>query len=619
MKAANINSIRTSHYNHAARFLELCDEAGFYVLDEVPFCWVADDPYFSLKNTNALWAFTLRARETLARDKNRPCVLAWSIGNESGYGPNAQATFDYMKANDPTRSAFISQQNLGKNPRTDFEDYHYPSLAEISRMTTNSSRSKIPAIMTEQPHTFCVRAVMDYDYGQQDFWGQALLNTWNIVWPADGIAGSWIWEWQDQGMADKFSDRKGVDPVTGMREENYKGIVTSDRKLKPAYWNVKMVYSPVTIAARTVTPTNGHCFVTIQNRHAFTDLSELTCRWQMLAGGKELKRGENHIACRPGKSIDASFPASAGMDALRIEFIHPDGRSIYVTTLHTPAYQMPVAPSALVSTGPLRLAETESNVIAEAAGTRLELSKQSGQIASWRVGDQELLLGGPVLNLGEGLWGGSPARGRARGGPISNSRPPLLANAVVTASMEGTVAKISVATDFYLAGTNAFKGQLQYLLTIDADAQVDVAWRLTWQGATNATALEAGLKFLLPASLDRMAWVSENLWTEYPSNHIGNPMGSAMSEDLSFRSSKRNLHWLALSGSGKFCLVALPTDQPLHARGRADANGTVLFLSSAIAVPSDYSANALPGYDIFLRPGNSVSGGFRLRIAANQR
>jgi hypothetical protein len=57
----------------------------------------------------------------------------------------------------------------------------------------------------------------------------------------------------------------------------------------------------------------------------------------------------------------------------------------------------------------------------------------------------------------------------------------------------------------------------------------------------------------------------------------------------------------------------------LHARGRADANGTVLFLSSAIAVPSDYSANALPGYDIFLRPGNSVSGSFRLRIAANQR
>ena len=67
----------------------------------------------------------MRAQETLARDKNRPSVVIWSCGNESGYGPNAQAVFDYMKANDPTRLAFISQQGLGPNPKTDFDDYHY--------------------------------------------------------------------------------------------------------------------------------------------------------------------------------------------------------------------------------------------------------------------------------------------------------------------------------------------------------------------------------------------------------------------------------------------------------------------------------------------------------------
>jgi hypothetical protein len=74
---------------------------------------------------------------------------------------------------------------------------------------------------------------------------------------------------------------------------------------------------------------------------------------------------------------------------------------------------------------------------------------------------------------------------------------------------------------------------------------------------------------------------------------------------------------MTLSGGGKFCLVALPADQPLHARGRVDANGTMLFLSSAIGIPSDFSANALPGYDIRLTPGNSISGAFRLRAAAN--
>jgi len=630
MKAANINSIRTSHYNHSARFLELCDEAGFYMLDEVPFCWVADDPIVSLKNTNAVWAFILRSKETLARDKNRPCVMAWSIGNESGYGPNAQSAFDYMKTNDPTRPAFISQQNLGKNPRTDFEDFHYPAIPELRSLATNSSRLKIPAILTEQPHTSCVRAAMDYDYGNQDFWGQALVNTWDVVWPADGITGSWIWEWQDQGMADKFPDRNGVDPVTGMRDENYKGIVTSERKLKPAFWHVKMVYSPVTTAARQVVPTDGRCVVPIQNRYAFTDLSELTCRWQTLAGGKELARGESRIAGKPRSSIDASFPATAGMDTLRLEFIHPDGRSLYVTTLRTPAYQPPVAPPALASAEPVRLSETNQCVVVEAAGTRLSLDKQTGQITSWRIGDQEIVIGGPILNLGEGLFGGARSgrgggggggggEGRRRGsGPISNSQPPILTNSIVTATMDGAAAKISVTADVYLAGSDELKGQLNYTLDISADAQAEVAWNLTWKG-TNATALEAGLKFLLPAAMDNMSWLSESRWTEYPADHIGNPTGSVTSKDISFRSSKRDVHWIALSGGGNYSLVALGSGKPLHARGRVETAGTLLFLSSAIGVSRDYGSSAMPGYDIKLTPDSPVGGAFRLRVAANKK
>jgi len=617
MKAANINAVRTSHYNHAARFLELCDEAGFYMLDEVPFCWVSGDPQFSLRNTKAVWAFLLRAKETLARDKNRPCVLAWSIGNESGYGPNAQSAFDYMKTNDPTRPAFISQQNLGVNPRTDFEDFHYPTLAKLKGLITDGNRSKVPVINTEQPHVFCVRAAMDYDYGNQDFWGHALKNTWDIIWPADGITGAWIWEWQDQGMADKFSDRRGVDPATGMRDENYKGVVTSDRKLKPPYWNVKMVYSPVTTTARDVAPANGRCVVPIQNRHSFTDLSELTCRWQALARGKELAHGDSHIACKPRSSTNAVFPATAGMDTLRLEFIHPDGRSIYVATLRTPAYQPPVAPPALASTEPVRLSETGSSVVAQTAGTRLELSKQTGQIITWRASDQDVVIGGPILNLGEGLMGNSRGSGRGRGAAvISSSQPPKLANATVTTKMDGAVAKISVTADVYLAGSDELKGQLHYTLDVGPHAQADIAWNLAWKAA-NATAMEAGLKFLLPAATDRMSWLSENLWTEYPPDHIGNPTGSVTSKDISFRSSKRNVHWIELCVSGKFGFAALGTDKPLHARGRVDTDGTLLFLSSAFGVARDFSSSATPGYDIALTRGKSLGGAFRLRVTEN--
>jgi beta-galactosidase len=623
MKAANINAIRTSHYNHAARFLELCDEAGFYVLDEVPFCWVADDPQFSLKNTNAVWAFLLRSRETLQRDKNRPCVMAWSIGNESGYGPNAQSAFDYMKANDPTRPAFISQQNTGNNPRTDFEDYHYPGLREIRNMAGNIHHLKIPAILTEQPHTFSAREALDYDYGCLDTWGHGLLNTWDIIWPAGRVAGSWIWEWQDQGMADKYTNRWGVDSVTGMRSENDKGVVTSDRKLKPPYWNVKMVYSPVTIAPREVVPGYGRCVVQIQNRYSFTDLAELTCKWQTLSRGRELARGESHVPCPPLTATNATFPETIGMDTLRLEFIHPDGRSVYSTSLRTSAYQPPIPPPMLAPTEPVRLSESGAVIVVETAGTRLEISKQSGQIDSWRAGDQEVVIGGPILNLGEGLWRGAPARRDTSDGShppaaISSGQPPILTNAVVIAKMDGAIAKISVATDVYLAGSEELKGQLHYTLAVGADAQADVAWNLVWK-ATNATAYETGLKFVLPSALDRMSWLRENMWTEYPPDHIGSLTGSVTADDISFRCSKRDLHWMALSGGGKFSLVALKTDEPLNGRGRAETNANTLFLSSAIVVPVSYGHDLLANNEILLSPESTVGGAFRLRISRNER
>ncbi|MBI2300059.1 MAG: discoidin domain-containing protein [Armatimonadetes bacterium] len=95
LKGCNINAVRTSHYNFAARFMELADEYGIYVLDEVPFCWA------NTKDPNLAPAFLLRARETLARDRNHPCVLAWSLGNENEPGPNIQKVVELARVSSP--------------------------------------------------------------------------------------------------------------------------------------------------------------------------------------------------------------------------------------------------------------------------------------------------------------------------------------------------------------------------------------------------------------------------------------------------------------------------------------------------------------------------------------
>ena len=79
-KGCNINAIRTSHYPYGPGFYDLCDELGIYVMDEVPYCWSPND------DLSLTPAYEQRARETVRRDKNHPCVLLWAIGNEGKGG-----------------------------------------------------------------------------------------------------------------------------------------------------------------------------------------------------------------------------------------------------------------------------------------------------------------------------------------------------------------------------------------------------------------------------------------------------------------------------------------------------------------------------------------------------
>ena len=167
MKAANINAVRTSHYNHAARFLELCDEKGMYILDEVPYCWIDDrvkDPAYA--------PFLLqRTQETIVRDKNRPCVLAWSMGNENPFGQDSQEVVYLAKQMDPTRPAFASGQNPESIKGQDWKDDHYPGPNTVDR-DTDQTKVRWPVNYTEHPHTFYEKEAQEYDPGVSDLWSE---------------------------------------------------------------------------------------------------------------------------------------------------------------------------------------------------------------------------------------------------------------------------------------------------------------------------------------------------------------------------------------------------------------------------------------------------------------
>jgi hypothetical protein len=239
----------------------------------------------------------------------------------------------------------------------------------------------------------------------------------------------------------------------------------------------------------------------------------------------------------------------------------------------------------------------------------------------WHFRDQAVILGGPILNLGESLpdnglraGGGTGARGRGAVPVVTSAQPPRLASVLVNAKMDGGSARLDVTADVYLTGSDELKGLLNYTLVVSPDAQADLAWSLDWK-ATNSTAREAGLKFVLPASTDCMTWSAESLWTEYPPDHIGKPYGFITSKDANFAISRRDIRWISFSGTGKNSLVILNTGKPLHAHARAEASATTLFLSSAIGS----TGRDVTGDEIRLSQATPLSGGFRFRLAGSTK
>ncbi len=600
MKATNINAIRTSHYNHAARFLELCDERGFYILDEVPFCWIGDE----VKNPAFAPPLLQRTSETIGRDKNRPCILAWSLGNENPTGVNTQAVHDLAHELDPTRPSFASGAGPDSVKGQELFDTHYPS-PEGLRGDVESRKGVAPEVVTEHPHTFYSRETQDYDPGASDAWSEGLISTWDLFWRTPTLLGSFIWEWQNQGVADKFPDHT-ADFYFGfdhMRQENNKGIVDAYRNPKAEQWIVKMVYSPVQVHSRTVRFADGGCNVRLTNRYAFTDLGELSFRWTAFDGKKVLARGVAHVSGAPGETVDAKIAAPAGLTLLELEVNRADGSNVTMARLEADG-SVASSPTALPASGSLAVSEAGDVLKVASAGQEVIFDKSSGGIRSWKVGGRDRLgKGGSRLNLGEAK--------RARGDDryYQAEQPPVTDGASVAAKTlsDGTVLVTSVSR---VRGSTETLGTLTVEYTIRQNAEIGVRYSLDWTAAEK-NLWEIGLCLPVPTEMQRQAWSRDSYFTAYPEGHIGAPSGVCGPKDAAYRASKRGLNWLSLTDGAGTGLALVATGTPLIGR----ASGTTLLASREIAAagPDDLSQSWFHAHDIRAAKGKPLSGEFVLR------
>lgn len=321
MKQANVNAVRTSHYPNVSRWYELCDSLGLYVMDE------ADIEEHGLRGTLAStpdWhsAFLDRAVRMAERDKNHPSVVMWSMGNESGYGPNFAAISAWLHDFDPTRPVhYEGAQGVDGEPDPKTVDvisrfytrvkqeYLNPGIPE-GEDKERAENARWERLLEIAERTNDNRPVMTSEYAH--CMGNALGNFkeyWDEMYSNPRMLGGFIWDWVDQGIYKTLPDGRRMVAYGGdfgdrpnLKAFCFNGVVMSDRETTPKYWEVKKVYAPV-----QWTMDNGQ--LTIRNRNHHIDLGGYRCLWSLLENGRKIKQGEIILpAVAPGETGTVALP-----------------------------------------------------------------------------------------------------------------------------------------------------------------------------------------------------------------------------------------------------------------------------------------------------------------------
>lgn len=585
MKAANFNAIRTSHYPYGSGFYDLCDEMGFYVLDEEPFCWVnCDEPAM-------MPAFEQRAREAVQRDKNHPCVVVWGVGNENKPGRDNTRAAQLTRQIDPTRPRLISCQKAedgGAN--VEFDDAHYVTPQQIHKAENDKRRAKWPIIYTENPNVWEVRN--GPDYGALDLWGAIINRTWKEVWNDDHVTGTFLWEWQDRAVADKCPTKYYYFyPDSGINVVKVKGVVDGFRNPRPVYYHIKMAQSPIALGSRCEATADGVTFEAT-NRYSFTDLDKLHVKWSLSKGERKLADGTAQLALRARSHgpLQLSLPAGelAAADTLRLGFDHPGGWNVAT-------YQFLLKPSG----HPAPHVETLSGL------TFPKFNLVTGTIGPDGKGWKQLNRStGQLVN-------------------VKAQRKGKQATAMDAATLAATpLAEVaSVEADILLQPGSVPAGHLHAELSAGK-----MSYRVAW-AAEKSDVYELGWVFTVPKGVERFSWDRKAIWSYYPPEHIGRPTGMAMPDSarapltkverpdaFDFNSTKFDCNWAALADAGGhgLCFQFAP-EQRHHVRGGIGQGGNcTLVVNRCYSPPRDISSRIVQDLYTVLKKDDQVAGSFQI-------
>jgi beta-galactosidase len=516
MKQHNINAVRTSHYPNHPLWYDLCDRYGIYVIDE------ANLESHGVRNTvpasDPRWRDNCvdRMKSMVERDKNHPCILIWSLGNEAGSGSNFQAMADWVRVHEPTRLVHYEQYN----EIADMTSTMYAGVESVR--SYGASGSSKPLILCEYAHSMGNSTGNLYQY-------------WDAFEAYPNLQGGFIWDFVDQALRGPSGLLYGGDWGDHPNDGNFcaNGIISADRELQPEIVEVKKQYQDIKV--RPIDLLRGR--IEIINHFLFTNVNQFEGSWKLFADDREIRGGlfsKSDIDVAPlgsrALTVDWGQPALAdGADYwLNISFklAHDEP---WAGAGHEVAFQqfkIPFDPPAAAMVDTARMAaitttESSDSIIVQNDAFRLTFDKKAGAISSFHFQGIPLLAAGPVPHF----WRAPNDNDKGNGMP---SRTGTWRNAGQNRSLTGLgVKKISdhelqIVANFSYPTTTKSHGFVSYNIFGSGDIHVSMTLA---PGDALPEIPAVGMLLELPAVFENIDWYgrgpAENYWDRKLGSNVG--------------------------------------------------------------------------------------------------
>lgn len=410
MKQHNLNCIRASHYPNHPDFVEMCDRLGMYLVDEADVETHGVEYALGLRTVasakeiadNPDWLPNLlcRMERLVERDKNAPCVIMWSMGNEAQYGENFVQMSKWTKSRDNTRlihyeHAIYPYKGYGADqiPVPDCVDV-------ISRMYPDPAHVEIQGGITTDPRPYFL---CEYAHAMGLGPGD-LKDYWDSIYKYPRLIGGCVWEWCDHASIKELPDGGkgylyGGDHGEFPHDGNWccDGLVFPDRTPSTGLLEYKKVVEPW--AVRCIDGEKG--IFEIENRYDFSDLSEFAVEYQLRVDDTVTKLGAVELSLAPHEKtqvkLSYTLPESCALGAYVELYMNAKTATQWCEAGHNLAWAqcevpVPVAAAEKQVTAPVSVEQGKRFITVQTDRFTYTLDTARGMLVSMKRGGRECMV-----------------------------------------------------------------------------------------------------------------------------------------------------------------------------------------------------------------------------------